>query len=41
MEPHAIQEFISENRRLHKKFNASKSGLVFMEENPFIGASPG
>ena len=40
MEPHAIQEFISENRRLHKNFNVSKSGLVFMEENPFIGASP-
>ena len=40
MEPHAIQKFISENKRLHKHFNVSESGLVLMEENPFIGASP-
>ena len=40
MKPHAIQIFISENKRLHKNFNVSKSVLVLMEENPFIGASP-
>ena len=40
MEQHAIQKFISENKRLHKNFNVSESGLVLMEENPFIGASP-
>ena len=40
MEPHVIQRFISENKRLHKNFNVSESGLVFMEKNPFIGASP-
>ena len=41
MEPHAIQKFISESKRLHKSFNVSESGLVFMEENPFIRTSPG
>ena len=40
MEPHAIQKFISENKRLHKNFNVSESGLVLMEENPFIGPLP-
>ena len=40
MEPHAIQKFISKNKRLHKNLNVSESGLVLMEENPFIGASP-
>ena len=40
MEPHVIQRFISENKRLHKNFNVSESGLVLMEKNPFIGASP-
>ena len=40
MEPHAIQKFISENKRLHKNFNLSESGLVLMEENPFIGLLP-
>ena len=40
MEPHATQKFISENKRLHKNFNMSVSGLVLMKENPFIGASP-
>ena len=27
MEPHAIQEFISENRRLHKNFNCTKNSM--------------
>ena len=40
MEPHAIQKFISKNKRLHKNLNVSESGLVLMVENPFIGASP-
>ena len=40
MEPHAIQKFISENKRLNKNLNVSESGLVLMEENPFKGASP-
>ena len=40
MEPHAIQKFISKNKRLHKNFNVSEIGLVLMEENPFIAASP-
>ena len=40
MEPHAIQKLISKNKRLHKNFNISENGLVLMEENPFIGASP-
>ena len=40
MKPHAIQIFITENKRLHENFNVSKSVLVLMEENPFIGASP-
>ena len=40
MEPHAIQKCISENKRLHKNFNVSKSELVIVEENPFIRASP-
>ena len=40
MESHIIQKFISENKRLHKNFNVSESGLVLMEENPFIGTSP-
>ena len=40
MEPHAIQKCISKNKILHKNFNVSESGLVFMEENQFIGTSP-
>ena len=40
MKPHAIQKFISGNKRLHKNFNVPESGLVLMEENSFIGASP-
>ena len=40
MEPYAIQKFISENKRLHKNFVVSESGLVLMEENPYIGALP-
>ena len=28
LEPHAIQKFISENKRLHKSFNVSESGFV-------------
>ena len=40
MEPHTIRKFISENKRLHKNINVSEGGLVLMEENPFIGASP-
>ena len=40
MEPLAIQKFNSENKRLSKNFNVSESGLVLMEESPFIGASP-
>ena len=40
MEPHAFQKFISKNKRLHQSFNVSESGLVLMEENPFIEASP-
>ena len=40
VEAHAIQKFISKNKRLHKNFNVSESGLVLMEESPFIGASP-
>ena len=40
MEPHAIQKFISESKWLHKNFNVSESGLVLMEENPFIRTSP-
>ena len=40
MEPHAIQKFISENKRLHKNLNMSECRLVLMEENPFTGASP-
>ena len=40
MEPYAIQKFISENKRLHKNFDVSESGLVLMEENPYIGALP-
>ena len=39
MKPHAIQKFISENKRLHKNFSVSESGLVLREENPFRGAS--
>ena len=40
MEPHATQKCISKNKILHKNFNVSESGLVFMEENPFIVTSP-
>ena len=40
MEPYAIQKFISENKRLHKNFDVSESGLVLMEENPYVGALP-
>ena len=40
MEPHAIQKFISKNKRLHKNLNASESGLFLVEENPFIEALP-
>ena len=40
MEPHAIQKFISENKRLHQNFNMSECGLVLMEENPFVRVSP-
>ena len=40
MEPHAIQKFISENKRLHKNSNVSESGLVLTEENTFIEALP-
>ena len=40
MKPHTIQKFISENKRLHKTFNMSESGLVLVEENPFIGPLP-
>ena len=40
MEPHAIQKFISENKRIHKNFILSESGLVLIEESPFIGAFP-
>ena len=40
MEQHAIQKCISENKRLHKNFNVSESGLVLIVENLFIGASP-
>ena len=35
MERHAIQKFISKNKKLHKNFNVSDSGLILMEENPF------
>ena len=40
MEPHAIQKFISENKKLHKIFNVSENGLVLMEKNQFIRTSP-
>ena len=40
MEAHAIRKFVSENKRNHKNFTVSESGLVLMETNPFIGASP-
>ena len=40
MEQHAIEKCISENKRLHKNFNVSESGLVLIVENLFIGASP-
>ena len=40
MEPHAIQKFVSKNKRLQKNFNVSESGLVLVEENLFIEASP-
>ena len=39
MEPHAIQKFISEKKRLLKNFSLSESRLVLVEENPFIGTS--
>ena len=40
MEPHAIQKFISENKKLHKIFNVSENILVLMEKNQFIRTSP-
>ena len=39
MEPLTIQIFFGQDKRLHKHFNVSESGLVHMEENPFIEAS--
>ena len=40
MESNTIQKFIRKNKRLQKNVNVSESGLVLMEENQFIGASP-
>ena len=39
MEPHAIQKFISENKRFHKSYNVPNSGLALMEKDLFKGAS--